>query len=624
MLKLNIAYNPYLIETEFLVNSDNLRSDSQLNKFKDKRIQLWAKELFSVLKKEFVFKDLKITFKGRNSDFEDLKSCFEGQKNISLDHISISSSEERLKKLKKLFVKIQKGPYEELKSPKIKEYFEKTFSSEFEIGVIATMSSGKSTLLNAIIGEDLMPSKAQACTAKISKIYDDKSKAAFSAKIYSENKVIKEIDMLTSEDLKNLNEEGDVNLIEVRGNIKNISSEENQLVLIDTPGPNNANDIEHKNLTYGLIQKDYRPLILYILNYQQLGINDDKALLEYIGEEIKKTGDIQSSERFIFVLNKFDSIFENENDDPIEITIENIKNYLKSVGIENPTIIPTSAFSALLIRGGYNRENKKLKRIRDNRIADFCEAYEEDGLNINNYMNISPALLNKINSRLESEDDEEKIAEYLTGLPALEEYIDEYLVKYAVPEKIKKASDTFVNFIKKEELENKIFEEMRQSQEQLESWKKAIDEMERKYKEDIPKIRKKLSSLIEQIKKKMKSKVEDYEIKIEKGSNKLRRTTSNQTSSKSNAMAEVKKYIQELQEEYVKLKAEMNQDIAKTLKNEIEKLSVFYEKEISNISGENIDKNLSNMIKDVLKFDIANKINFDENKLDNILQKTRT
>ena len=35
--------------------------------------------------------------------------------------------------------------------------------------VVSTMSSGKSTLINALIGQDLFPSRNDACTAKIIK-----------------------------------------------------------------------------------------------------------------------------------------------------------------------------------------------------------------------------------------------------------------------------------------------------------------------------------------------------------------------------------------------------------------------------------------------------------------------
>ena len=40
---------------------------------------------------------------------------------------------------------------------------------EKKIGVFATMSAGKSTLINALVGYNLCPSQNQACTAKVLK-----------------------------------------------------------------------------------------------------------------------------------------------------------------------------------------------------------------------------------------------------------------------------------------------------------------------------------------------------------------------------------------------------------------------------------------------------------------------
>lgn len=74
----------------------------------------------------------------------------------------------------------------------------------FPIHVIATMSSGKSTLINALLRRKLMPSKNEACTAIITEILDDDGKD-FSAIVYdrSDNE-IKTIAQLTYENLKDL------------------------------------------------------------------------------------------------------------------------------------------------------------------------------------------------------------------------------------------------------------------------------------------------------------------------------------------------------------------------------------------------------------------------------------
>lgn len=623
MINLRIEYNPYLIQTKFMINNKPIKSDSELNNFTDKKLQIWISKLYPILKKENSFKELRIVFKGRKIDYNDLVNLYKNNSNISLEHTPILESEDRLKKLKKLFDKIQKGPYEELKSPKVKEYFEKAFSSEFEIGVVATVSSGKSTLLNSILGKDLIPAKNQACTAKISKIYNENKKDYFSGRGFVGDKLEKDFQILTQEDLVYLNENPEINKVEIFGKIKNINSDENKLVLIDTPGPNNANDLRHKELTYELIAKDYKPLILYVLNYQQLGITDDKKLLEDIGKAINESGDTQNSERFIFVLNKFDSKFESANDDPIEKTIATAKEYLKSVDIHNPVIIPTSAMTALLIREKKYLEDKKMKRIRGNKIADLVESYEDENFNINNYMEIPNAIIEKINQELKNTTDEEKQAELLSGVPALEEYINEYLSKYASPEKIKKATATFENFIKKEDIQAKMFATIKQNEQEIQKMKNSIDELEKNYTTRIPQMRKELEKHIKSIEEKGKKKVEDYEIKIEVLANKLKRTEGETTSSVSDAMQYVRNYIKELQAEYLKLKTEMNQEINKTLNLEVKKLMEFYEKEVKSISDGNIDKNISNSLKTILNLNIKDKINFDEKKLEEILEKTK-
>lgn len=624
MISLKIEYNPYLIQTKFTLNNKEILSDSELNDFKDKKLQMWISKLYSVLKKENSFKELRIMFKGRKIDFDDLVNLYRKEQNIILEHIPILESEERIKKLKKLFEKIQKGPYEELKSQKVKEYFDKTFSSEFEIGVVATVSSGKSTLLNSILGQDLIPAKNQACTAKISKIYNEDFKKEFSGKSYSNGELIENFKVLTQEDLVKLNEDSRINKIEIFGKIKNIHSDEMQLVLIDTPGPNNANDLSHKELTYELIAKEYKPLILYVLNYQQLGITDDRKLLEDIGKEIKESGDTQSSERFIFVLNKFDSKFESANDDPIEKTIAIAKQHLENVGIVNPIIIPTSAMTALLIREEKYLEEKKMKRLRDNKIADLVENYEDEDFNINNYMEIPNTIIEKINNEIKLTKNDEKLAELLTGVPALEEYITEYLSKYALPEKIKKATSTFEHFIKKEDIQNKMFTAIQKNEEEILKMKNSIEELEKNYSNKIPKIREELEKHIKNIEKKANDKVESYEVKIERIANKLKKTSEDSSTSKSSAMEKVKTYISNLQSEYLKLKTEMDQELRKTLNYEIKRLNEFYEKEVKDISNGNIDKNIAASLKDILNLNIKDKINFNEQELDDILQKTRT
>ena len=54
-----------------------------------------------------------------------------------------------------------------------KAAFDLAMSDDFEVCVVATMSAGKSTLINAMLGSKLMPSKQEACTAIITRIKDE-------------------------------------------------------------------------------------------------------------------------------------------------------------------------------------------------------------------------------------------------------------------------------------------------------------------------------------------------------------------------------------------------------------------------------------------------------------------
>ena len=44
---------------------------------------------------------------------------------------------------------------------------------QYNVAVCATMSAGKSTFINAMLGSDYIPSKNEACTAKITTIRDN-------------------------------------------------------------------------------------------------------------------------------------------------------------------------------------------------------------------------------------------------------------------------------------------------------------------------------------------------------------------------------------------------------------------------------------------------------------------
>lgn len=150
----------------------------------------------------------------------------------------------------------------------------------FDVIVVATMSAGKSTVINALIGKELLHSANEATTATIAQITDNDAMpiGEFIGRRFDKSgNEVNGLQKVSLETLKEWNSLPDTKLIQLEGNVIGIHERENvRLVITDTPGPNNNQDTEHARTTMQHIQDSVRnPLILYILNATQLGTNDD-------------------------------------------------------------------------------------------------------------------------------------------------------------------------------------------------------------------------------------------------------------------------------------------------------------------------------------------------------------
>ena len=168
MKKIKIKYNPYLVETKVLIDGKAPKDNSALN-IRKKRLQEWVEKLPDILVSELRDRNYHITFVGTESDYEDLKLALNTDKlSVNLDFEKTADIKEVEKEIENIFKDIQSGPIDALKDKSIVDAFEKARNSHFEVSVVATMSSGKSTLINALIKKQLMPAANEATTAPIS------------------------------------------------------------------------------------------------------------------------------------------------------------------------------------------------------------------------------------------------------------------------------------------------------------------------------------------------------------------------------------------------------------------------------------------------------------------------
>jgi small GTP-binding protein len=220
--------------------------------------------------------------------------------------------------------------------------------------VIGTMSSGKSTLINALAGNDLLPSRNRACTAKEVAILVNDWKLQFAIHKIDSNGKYSLVEKATPKDISDFNQANDITEMIIEGAIKGIKSHKKLLLIIDTPGVNSMNPV-HEKVTKEVVDEYLdeclEGLILYVINAQQIAVYDDNVFLTYIAGRLKKNSDFN----IIFVINKMDSIdLAREKQEEL---LADCKKYIQERGIVNPVLIPVSAGSALLFRKVLNEED---------------------------------------------------------------------------------------------------------------------------------------------------------------------------------------------------------------------------------------------------------------------------
>ena len=242
---------------------------------------------------------------------------------------------------------IKKSNIEELKEINFIKRLEEIAHQEIKVNVVSTMSAGKSTLINALLGQKLMPSKNEACTSVITEIKHCKEKNFTGKVYYTDSSEVRLYERVELETMKQLNNTQNISKVEISCNIPFMSERNSTITLVDTPGPNNSRNSNHRHITYNMIDELSNDIIIYIINATQFGVEDDSKLLEYIIDKVN-INDEESQDRIIFAINKLDEFKIDE--DNIEQTLKEVKSYLKSKGINKPNIFPISARIALQIR----------------------------------------------------------------------------------------------------------------------------------------------------------------------------------------------------------------------------------------------------------------------------------
>ena len=329
----------------------------------------------------------------------------------------------------------------------------------FEVLVMATMSAGKSTLLNAMLGIDLLPSCNEACTSIVYRLEDQDGMAEFQCRAVV-GETITDWQPATLEALSGWNSGGICSLVDVAGDMPFIKNLGARLVLYDTPGPNNARDERHAQVLRNIMHNQEYGLVIFMLSATNVSTTDERILLEELLKLYKKSG--RSKKEIIFVLNKVDEIDEG-NGESLQLLMSNVKSYLKDVGFSGSTIIPTMAHAAKLFRMAARGEH--LTRHQRLELSSQLDILKEDPFRLLKITQLDSEIHNEINNGIKGKGHsllhlptvintgssinvgnqvitktELESAVYSTGIHTIETILEKMISKKALPETMKRVS----------------------------------------------------------------------------------------------------------------------------------------------------------------------------------------
>ena len=498
MVTIKIISNPYRRETDFQKyeastdswmeikvknpNSKLLSEDIVKNFFPYK-----VKQIVEQLKEDYIAGNdtLKIFFEGTEDEYHELTEVCKEYENVDTERSNtfIENARDILPKIVSIFTEVQpivdKSIQSETRRRSIDRDIEKFTDASNDIVpicVLGNYSSGKSTFINALIGQEILPSGDMPVTAKIYKVAqsvdDEKATVCFQFKdnpikveITDEDysiesvfgdllaeRISKELDSCKAEPMSakvskcldvvnsqraDRKEVSDLINIVIPFRSSPLSESKNTFVIFDTPGSNTATYKEHFDILEDAMRDLSNGIPIYVAEYNSLDSCDNEKLYE----SIKNISQID--ERFtMIVVNKADMA---------NIKEENFDKDMEEMILEQA--VPRNLYSGgiYFISSIMGLGSKNDGEFIDDHAAEFFEdnekKYRDPGSRRYKQLykyNIMPDQI-KQSICNESEEAENKIFAN-SGLLAIEHEIVNFAEKYSAYDKCNQ-SDKYIEKI---------------------------------------------------------------------------------------------------------------------------------------------------------------------------------
>lgn len=571
MITVRIKYDPYHMTTSMNIGGFNVKRATgvydKIKKYVTKKIPLqswldasrfqdWKGLLLEIIGNSNE-DAVHFVFRGRELDFLDLKESMEFQKqechngmydiDVTYDPQFIYDDRTMLRRVKLAYDMIQSDNFRKIIEDKtfgygedsrlrktynkLKEIYDSAMDSEFRIVFSGMYTCGKSTLINAVLGKELLPSTDGTCTSKIFRILHDPSVAY--AKMYCVNangKVVVPEEEYTEETLaakfaelfpRGSNNQllpsnpPSIDAVIITTDISSLYPENAQydqnsmrLVVVDTPGTSSGegNMVKdgpaHIDITRSVIESDKKEMVILATS----AIEDKDDSIQTFLDMVDKTEEQGAyDQRFLFVLNKAD-LCTFKPGETWEAKLQSIRGYYigdqsKKRIIQNPRFFPTSAVGALKVKTGRTKNDSKYNAVLANYYSwdedEECwvKCAQKELFHLDEYCAASQSIKSEVKEKLRVACSNCKPAEkrraevlYHSGILTLELAIRDYIEKYAFPLKIQTLLATYETIFKEIgqvlKLTSSRFEEALAAKVDLEQ-KKRKEEQERQHEREV-------------------------------------------------------------------------------------------------------------------------------------------
>lgn len=254
---------------------------------------------------------------------------------------------------------------------KLRIWKEDVVKTECPIVIAGETSSGKSSMINLILGEKILPTGIGACTSRVCRV-----KYCEHYMVSTKDCENKELDTMSFQDSKEMAEQlkflaktDDKNISYVDIYMP-VSLLQGNVIIVDTPG---VGDLEQKEVADRMLS--YLPNALafvFVANVSNAGGLQDDRLLPILSN-IRGSMDRMvcfNPEDVIFLLNKWDAI-SHEDDDQLEEFFQNAKTYLRKLWkeVEDSCIFKISAVKVLKKKPKYTTVFDNFQRLLKEKIA---------------------------------------------------------------------------------------------------------------------------------------------------------------------------------------------------------------------------------------------------------------